>query len=87
MSPINAPALMILDEYGAEDRSGLSLLGSFRSTMLGPLNVPNIGIVAFRTRISARSTARRLRQRLVVFFLAAATCFSTASRSSRLKSR
>ena len=40
---INAPALMILDEYGAEDRGRLSLLGCFRSTMLDPRNIALIG--------------------------------------------
>jgi hypothetical protein len=36
---------MILDEYGAEDRSNFSLLGLFRFGKFGPRNVFTIGIL------------------------------------------
>src|SRR5947209_15042602 len=38
VSPIKAPALMILDEYGAEDRSRFSLRSVCRATMFDPRN-------------------------------------------------
>lgn len=45
VSPSKAPAWMILDVYGAEDCSRLSLLGCFRSTMLDPRDIVIIGAV------------------------------------------
>lgn len=44
VSPIKAPALMILEEYGADDCGRFCLLGFFRSAMLDPRIVTIIGL-------------------------------------------
>jgi len=43
VSPIKAPALMILDEYGAEDRCRFRTLGFSRFAILGPRKHVTIG--------------------------------------------
>jgi hypothetical protein len=42
VSPIKAPALMILDEYGAAGRCRFSVLSVFLVTMLDPCNAVTI---------------------------------------------
>jgi hypothetical protein len=50
VSLIKAPALMILDEYGAEDRSRFSLFGCVRLVVPDFRSIAILGIMPFYAR-------------------------------------
>jgi len=60
VSPIKAPALMILDVYGAEGRSCLSLLGMSRASVLDPRNIVTFACVLAVCILAHQMTIRHL---------------------------